>query len=68
MLTVDDVAKNRYIKSLLNFGLPETPVYARVGDKLLEINSVERAQIMTSAGPHDVVVIDVGTTEATENA
>jgi hypothetical protein len=47
--------------------LGDKPVYARLPDgKLCEIDSVVEGQILTSSGPHDVIVMEVSDKESAE--
>lgn len=59
MLSVYGLIMSNPIKDAIDYGYPDRPVYIRGLDgDLKEVVNVSLSQIMTSSGPHDVVVIE----------
>jgi len=59
MITIGQIVDSDVVNDVLNFGLTEMPVYARVGEELYQISLIERGQIQTASGPHDILIVDV---------
>jgi hypothetical protein len=69
MLTVGQLFDSPALKDAVLYELDEKPVYVRLPDgSLHQVDAVGEAQIRTSAGAHDVVILAVSglTSEAQE--
>jgi hypothetical protein len=67
MISYNGVLASEPFKTAWMLVLGEKPVYARLPDgRLCEIDAVVEGQIMTSMGPHDVIVMEVSEKESAE--
>lgn len=67
MLGVGQLFASKPVADALFFGDGERPVYARLPDgSLRQLDAVSAARIITTAGPHDVIVLAVSEATATE--
>ena len=61
MICIRDLLRASVIRDAMLFGHDERPIYARLPDgSLAQIDAVGEAQLRTSAGAHDIVVLAVG--------
>ena len=61
MMTVRDLLHSTAIRNSMMFSYDDKPIYARLPDgSLAQIDAVGEAQLRTSMGAHDIVVLAVG--------
>ena len=67
MISYNGVLASEPFRAAWMLVLGDKPVYARLPDgRLREIDAVVEGRIVTSAGPHDVIVMEVSDKESAE--
>lgn len=60
MISLDGLTSSEPVRNAEMFGLTDIPIYARLPSGVLtQIDGVSKAQIMTTAGAHDVIVLEI---------